>query len=42
MTADPARQDTPTQESLARLIGAAERIAGIRGCTGLNVPRVIP
>ena len=31
---DPERQDVATQEALAPLIAAAERIAGIRGRTG--------
>ena len=38
MTADPARHVMPTQEALAQLTGAAERIAGIRERTGLSVP----
>jgi len=39
--ADPARQEVATQEALAPLIAAAERIAGIRGRTGRDRPTVV-
>ena len=39
--ADPARQDVATQEALALLIAAAERIAGIRARTGRERPTVV-
>ena len=37
----PARQDVATQEALAPLIAAAERIAGIRDRTGRDRPTVV-
>ena len=38
---DPERQDVATQEALAPLIAAAERIAGIRDRTGRDRPTVV-